>query len=130
MITKMMKKLKISHMNILRRLRLRRICKRLRIKPYPWQKAFALGTTDFLDAPPGRQTGKTMAVMLRLLMMRKADYFEASRVLHCDLDFSDGYTRRYAWYSREYRRLAELCGVKPLLDFERFVVPGGRGRHG
>lgn len=116
--------------SLMDRIRLRRICKRLRIKPYPWQRRFALGVDDCLNAPKERRTGKTTAVMLRLLLIREADYFEVSRVLHCDPDFSDGYIRWYNWYSWEYRRLAELCGVKPLLDFERFVVPEVRGRHG
>lgn len=47
-----------------------------------------------------------------------------------DPDFSDGYMRQYNWYAWEYRRLAELCGVKPLWDPERFVVPKVGWRHG
>lgn len=116
------------YQNLVNRIQLRRICKRLRIKPFAWQRRFILGMDDRLEFPPGRGTGKTTAVLLRLLMLRRADYFEASRILHCDPDFSDGYSRRYDWYWQEYLRLAELCGVNPVLDFRRFYV--GSGRHG
>lgn len=117
------------HRYLADRIRLRRICKRLGINPFPWQRRFALGLDDQLEAQPGRQTGKTTAVMLRLLMMRKADYFEASKVLYCDPDFSNGFVSRCDWYSQEYRRLSELCGEKPLLDFRRFAL-FGKIRHG
>ncbi len=52
-----------------RRRSLRRICRQLHIKPYYWKKKFALGRRGHLCAPPGRATGKTMAVMLRLLVL-------------------------------------------------------------
>ena len=49
-----------------RRYRLWKICWAIGIKPYPWQRAFALGKTGSDEFPQGRCTGKTMAVMLRI----------------------------------------------------------------
>lgn len=70
-----------------KRYRLRKICKALGIVPYPWQRDFALGKTDTLNAPEGRATGKTMAVMLRLLMVYPGKPMNALHTLRADPDF-------------------------------------------
>lgn len=44
------------------RWRLWRVCRKLRIKPYEWQRLYAL--TGRCVWPPGRRQGKTTAVIL------------------------------------------------------------------
>lgn len=119
---------------ILLRLRFRRICKRLGIKPYPWQKAFALGKLDSLDAPPGRQTGKTMAVMLKLLLF-SYDFPPAAiiptavaelvflDILRCDPDFVQCSHERVRFYAREYEQFCEKASILPCADIRNLYRP-------
>lgn len=134
MITKLIERLEMFYTAILRRLRLRRICKRLGIKPYPWQKAFALGGTDRLDAPPGRQTGRTMAVMLKLLLFSYE--FPSTAIipvavaeiifldiLRCDPDFVQCSLERVRFYAREYEQLCQKASVLPCADIRNLHRP-------
>lgn len=99
------------------RFKFRRICKALEIKPYKWQKDFALGVMNRLQYPEGRATGKTMAVMLRLLMLdpikayESLDYLE---ILRNDPDFKTNIRCRLMWYEGEYRQLSNLCCIKGI----------------
>lgn len=93
------------------RYRLRRICKAIGIKPYWWQKPFALGEIDFIPPEVRKQwtTGKTTGVFLRILMIPKNNaeaWAEAGRILLYDPDWQSD---RMRWYSGEYRRLRDLC---------------------
>lgn len=85
------------------------ICRAIGIKPYVWQRAFALGRINSL---PGKRTpgnGKTTAVMLRLLMLPRGKERNAKDVLLLDPDFS--FDRVIAkWYEREYE-LRRICCV-------------------
>lgn len=92
-----------------KRYRLRKICKALDIVPYPWQRDFALGKTDTLNAPEGRATGKTMAVMLRLLMAYPGKPVNALHTLLADPDFRTASLRMLYWYDSEYRRCTHAC---------------------
>lgn len=123
----LMKRLEMFSTAILLRLRFWRICKLLGIKPYPWQKAFALGKIDSLDAPPGRQTGKTMAVMLKLLLFSynfpPAALFPVSvaeeiflNILRCNSDFVQCSHERVRFYAREYEHLCEKAAILPCVD--------------
>lgn len=104
------------------RYRLRRICKAIGIKPYWWQREFALGTFDYIPPEIGeyRGVGNTTAVMLRILMIPEnnvAAWAEAGRILQCDPDWQQDCIR---WYSGEYRRLKNRClaaGI-PVLQVE------------
>ena len=91
------------------RYKLRLICRAINIQPKDWQRQFALyGKAVF---PAGRRTGKTMAVMLRLLMLAPNDVTQRWRILLHDEDFQLNDARRYRWYEGEYRRLAAKCFV-------------------
>lgn len=91
-----------------RKYKLRRICKVLGITPYPWQRDFALGKTDVLAYPPGRVTGKTMAVMLRMLMS-DAGKPAPMWLFYADPDYIPGILYRWHWYMGEYRALSMKC---------------------
>lgn len=90
---------------ILKRYRLWKICKVIGIKPFRWQRDFALGRTDILNAPEGRATGKTTAVMLRLLLTCESDVSQIIRILKADPDFILFDRVRTAWYHYEYMKL-------------------------
>ena len=103
------------------RFRLWQISRRLGFKLYPWQRDFALGRTNFLDYPPGRGTGKTTAVMLRLLLMDRADDEEAACILACDPDWKIGMIKRPDWYETEYNRLRGCLGPGPNINFVKIT---------
>lgn len=88
-----------------------RICKALHIKPHPWQKAYALGKTERLPRKVTRfrATGKTTAVMLRLLMVYPGQPFDMLAILRADPDFDTSSKIRLGWYEKEYRSLAWRC---------------------
>ena len=108
-----------------KRYRLRKICQAIGIKPYPWQRDFALGKTDALNAPEGRATGKTMACMLRLIMETADRPAEPLRTLMHDPDFRLQDRPRLRWYAGEIRRLSSLCIEKgiPLDDYLTRIGP-------
>lgn len=103
-----------------RRYRLHQICMAVGIMPYDWQRKFALGETDVLDVPPGRATGKTMAVMLRLLMAEPdlPGAHPAARVYFAfDPDWRPHDTWCARWYYAEYRRLWKRCCDAEIYPF-------------
>lgn len=70
------------------RVRLRRICRVLKIEPYEWQKQFAIdGEAVFSQ---GRRTGKTMAVIFRALVQQPKDAKQLYDIMSCDPDFHKG----------------------------------------
>lgn len=93
-----------------KRWRLRKICKALDIVPYPWQRDFAMGKADKI---PGimvyRGNGKTMAIMLRLLMLMPGEVHDILGTLRKDPDFTNEEFRRLRYYDEEYSRLADKC---------------------
>ena len=92
------------------RFKLWRICRALEIKPYPWQRDFALGKTEILQYPTGRRTGKTMAVMLRLLMEHPLSSDNtALQILLNDPDYCKAHYRMLLGYDNEYARQALRC---------------------
>lgn len=88
-----------------------RISKALGIKPYGWQRAFALGESDRFGGYNGRGTGKTFAIMLRLLLLPPdADDAFMRYILGLDPDYEKiPISRRTAWYRNEYRKLSTIC---------------------
>ena len=111
---------------ILLRLRLRRICNELKIKPYPWQRDFAVGVTGVLEYFPARQSGRTTAVMLRLLLMDMPDHDEAARILACDPEWNPRNVERVVWYAQTYGELYSSCHAKAFvyirdLEFWKFA---------
>lgn len=100
--------------------RLRLICRAIGIKPYGWQREFALGKTNVLNAPPGRATGKTTAIMLRLLMAEPGAFDvrpSASRYFALDPDWLPNEPQRCRWYYREYRYLWRRCFDAEIYPF-------------
>lgn len=86
-----------------------RISKALGIKPYKWQRAFALGKTDSLGVT-SRGGGKTFAVMLRLLLLKPDADDEFMRfILGLDPDYVTSIARRTMWYREEYRKYSTIC---------------------
>lgn len=86
------------------RWRLWKVCRKLNIKPYDFQRQFAL--TGRCKFPRGRCNGKTMALMLYGLI-RNINYETGVRVLaHYDPDACKSYMRRDV-FVREYMRLWE-----------------------
>lgn len=113
-------KLKAFLRKISLRYRLHRICKAIGIKPYGWQRRFALGKTNVLDAPSGRATGKTMAVMLRLLLAEPEHYqprVPASMFFESDPDWRPSDRLRCNWYYGEYLRLWRICYDAEIYPF-------------
>lgn len=97
------------YQNLICRIRLWQICKKLKIKPYLWQKKFALGKTNVLEYYPVRQSGRTTAVMIRLLMMDKPNSDEASCILACDPDWNPRSMSCVATYEHMYEELYSSC---------------------
>lgn len=112
-----------------RRWRLWRACNKLGIKPYPWQLEFALGLTDHLNCPPGRQTGKTMAVMLRLLILSEEDDHPVNALLAlaCDPDWESMVYERKRWYIQEYVSMCQRCKVYPTFHEFSYILIFGHG---
>jgi hypothetical protein len=109
-----MKNLKAKYImfmhNHFKRYRLQKICEALDIVPYPWQRDFALGKSDKIDGPMVyRCSGKTMAVMLRLLMLRPNEPHDVLRTLKKDPDFTNDRIMLMNIYQDEYNNLAHKC---------------------
>lgn len=94
---------------ILLRWRLRRICKKLGIKPYKWQINYALNKSLYLKR--GRRSGKTTAIMLWALIRNVKppkkrfvtdDTF--NRIAYKDPDVK--MRVHYDWWAEEYTKLA------------------------
>ena len=87
-----------------------RISKALGIKPYEWQRAFALGKADCFGGNTGRGCGKTFAIMLRLLLLPPdADDAFMRYILGLDPDYIMSIARRTMWYRNEYRKYSTIC---------------------
>ena len=87
-----------------------RISKALGIKPYKWQRDFALGKTDGFGVYGGRATGKTLAIMFRLLMLKPdTDDTFMRFILGLDHDYVTRIARRTMWYRNEYRKYSNIC---------------------
>lgn len=92
------------------RYKLWRVSKALGIKPHPWQRDFALRKTDsFGDAGMFRQTGKTMAVMLRILM--RTNMFVEPYMFADDPDWLERDKVWVKWYIHKYRNLSFRCAA-------------------
>lgn len=92
-----------------------RICRAIGIKPYKWQKEYALAPVIHCIPDLGRGTGKTTALMLRLLMKPPSTAYEAETTLYSDPDFVPG---RTAWYKKEYRHLCRICESKGIFEYK------------
>ena len=92
-----------------KRYKLWRISKALGIKPYEWQRAFALGKTDS-SGVTRRGGGKTFAIMLRLLLLPPdADDAFMRYILGLVPGFATSFARITTWYRNEYRKYSSIC---------------------
>lgn len=89
------------------RWRLRRVCKKLGIKPYKWQEDYALG--KITSTIGGRRSGKTTAVMLWALIRKKRTPKEILASAYKDPDNRSHVT--LDWWCREYRKMARKAGL-------------------
>jgi len=95
--------------------RLKKICKVLEITPYGWQEEFVLKDSP-IRMPGGRCVGKTMAVVLRVLVRGwiKDPYEYPVQCLALDPDACIDRYRLDATYM-EYRRCYERCNAAGLM---------------
>ena len=102
MIARKMRRLliRLTYRSLLRR-RLRKACKRLGIKPYKWQEAYALGESNYLAQ--GRRTGKTTAVMLFGLIRKTCKKEEIERLSQKDQGIRTAVQRD--WWVWEYEKM-------------------------
>lgn len=91
-----------------KRYKLFRICKAIGIKPYRWVRDFALGKIHWMDMTR-RRTGKTMATMLRILMLPPGVTAGIDTALNADPDWQPNNSARRKWYWEEYRKLSLIC---------------------
>ena len=100
------------------RFRLRAICRAIGIKPYVWQRSFALGRINSLPGKRTRGNGKTTAVMLRLLMLPdSATPQQAEKILACDPDWlnrSNSITCYKFWNTYNRLRVVCCCSLVPV----------------
>ena len=111
---------------IRRRRRLRCICEAIDIRPYRWQRDFALGRIGCDAFPKGRSNGKTTAVLLRILMLPpNASEVAVRTVLARDPDWMPSEYIRCRWYAYEYIRLRAMCmerGIETVAALEEYRV--------
>lgn len=89
------------------RWRLWQVCKKLGIRPYKWQKDYALGKSVYLAG--GRRSGKTMAIMLWALIRKVKPSQVVAGCIHKDPD--NTILRVSEWWIKEYERLAYKAGL-------------------
>lgn len=95
-----------------KRYRLRKICQALDIVPYPFQRDFAMGKKSVIPWNSCiRADGKTMAVMLRLLMAMPGEPCDVLETLRKDPNFTNERMVVLNVYTDEYNRLAHKCNA-------------------
>lgn len=120
---KIIKRIDAVLCNYIPKYKLWRVSRAIGCKPYQWQRDYALGKTNHFGGGLGRATGKTMAVMLRILMMDVPDVkFEMFRQ---DPDWILNERYRVQWYLYEYRRLSRKCAEANIRVPK---LSGGNGR--
>lgn len=88
------------------RIRLRRVCRALKITPYGWQEQFALGHK--VAFPHWRGIGKTTAVILRALVDQPESAEQLCGILSRDPDFHLGHFVRVTTYE-QFQRYFDKC---------------------
>ena len=89
------------------RYKLRCILRALELEARPWQIQYALGKSQ--NMPMGRQTGKTMAVILRALMTN-TNTLDIGHIIRSDPDYMRLIPHvRDRFYRYEYDKCYRLC---------------------
>lgn len=102
----MFRKLKWHLCLIFPRYKLHCIRRALNLEPRQWQTDLALGRSNWVPPSEDRQSGKTVAVMLRILMGPPGDVANYA-MLSLDPDYS--HNVRDHWYRQTYIRLSRIC---------------------
>lgn len=90
-----------------KRYKLWRICRALHVKLYPWVREYALGKTNRLKFYYGRQTGRTLSVMLYIMIHLHG--IISPDMLMLDPDYiTDDHVRK-TYYLRQYREMELKC---------------------
>lgn len=84
-----------------------RVCKKLGIKPYKWQKDYALGKITIPIG--GRRSGKTTAVMLWALIRKVRRPKDINYCAYKDPYITNDFRR--AWWVKEYKHKAYETGM-------------------
>lgn len=109
----MRKKIKAVLCNWFPRYKLRCILRALKLDARPWQIEFALCQSNYM--PTGRCTGKTVAIMLRALMVNpkkiqgEAKHVILWSIMRGDPDYTEEIYMRRVWYRSEYDRYSRRC---------------------
>lgn len=93
------------------RWRLWRVCRRLEIRPYRWQREYALGKSYKLMTERG--CGKSTAVMLYGLIRNITAPLGIALLARVDPDVGRDYGRGI-WFAREYIEMARRAGLDHL----------------
>ena len=118
-----MNKIKELINRIKRYIRYLRICNALGVKLLPWQKNFVLNDESFPDYANARCTGKTLIVLIKLMLDTNwcTTKPEAIRVLMNDKDFVLTNKGLVAEYQKMYDDMRDKClkkGIKvSKIDF-------------
>lgn len=100
------------------RYKLHCIIKTLGLETRHWQIEYALGQSEYM--PRGRRTGKTFAVMLRILMLNQKYIQDLTRYTTMDPDYNaiPQHSRKRAytfWYVECYERCIKAGIPVPML---------------
>ena len=90
-----------------KRYKLWRICRALHIKLHPRVREYALGKTNWLKFYHGRQTGRTLSVMLYIMINLHG--IISPDMLMLDPDYIPDNHVRKTYYLRQYRELELKC---------------------
>lgn len=83
------------------------VCKKLGIRPYKWQKDYALG--KITSTLGGRRSGKTTAVMLWALIRKVRKLKDITNCAYKDPDTRNHHIR--IWWENEYMHMAREVGL-------------------
>lgn len=93
------------------RWRLWRVCRRLEIRPYKWQRDYALGKSHKLMTEKG--CGKSTAVMLYGLIRNVTAPMGIALLARVDPDVTTDHARG-RWFANEYIEMARKVGFDRL----------------
>ena len=102
-----MKKIKTLLCRWFPRYKLHCILRTLGLDARRWQIKYALGKSNYL--PTGRCTGKTVAVMLRMLMANPKDVTNLAGTVWRDPDYEARDRQRILFYRSEYDLYSRRC---------------------
>lgn len=121
----MIKTIRAVLCKISRRYKYHAICKATRMTKIGWQKEFVLKEMSIpLEQEITRGSGKTTAILMKLLMLDGLNEAEAKKVLLKDPDWTYDSKYRKIWYEYEHKMMVDQCmeyGIPvPVFRISRF----------